>query len=473
MSQEKIKAVQEWPTPKSVKDIQAFLGFSNFCRRFIKNFSAIITPITRLLRKNSNSQWTEECQGAFEALKKAFTSHPVLIHPNSEEAFTVETDASDYAIGCVLSQRSREDGRLHPCAFYSRSMSAAEQNYDIHDKELLAVKTALEQWRHYLEGARFPVTVYTDHKNLEHFATARSLNQRQIRWSMFFSRFDFVMVYRPGIRAGKPDALSRRSDYKEAIGGKLPPSGTILRPNNLRISSTKLATNESLVSRLKTRLQDDPFAVAVIRQMTGTGDGKQELRRDIKMFSVRNGILLRGNQIYVPEGPLRLELLQIHHDSRLAGHFGRKKTLDLISREYWWPSMAKFVHTYVESCDTWSSKELKTPTLWAATAAANASKGMVFDLDGFYHRPPELTRTHLYLGGRGPPDKDGTLCPMQGSPERGRASHDVSATHLPSAWSPGRHSLGQRHAVYFSILEKISGTPWHQERAINGLPSTD
>ena len=115
-------------------------------------------------------------------------------------------------LGGVLSQTSSEDHRLHPCAFLSRKLSPAERNYDVGNKELLAVKVALEEWRHWLEGSRHPFLVWTDHKNLEYIRKAKRLNARQARWSLFFSRFDFTLSYRPGSKNGKPDALSRLHD---------------------------------------------------------------------------------------------------------------------------------------------------------------------------------------------------------------------------------------------------------------------
>ena len=129
-------------------------------------------------------------------MKAAFTTAPILIHPDFSSPFFLETDASDFALGAILSQTG-EDERLHPVAFHSRKFSAAEINYEIHDKELLAIVDSFQEWRHLLEGAQHPVTVYTDHKNLEYFMSARVLNRRQARWSMSLSRFDFKITYRP------------------------------------------------------------------------------------------------------------------------------------------------------------------------------------------------------------------------------------------------------------------------------------
>jgi hypothetical protein len=134
----KVEGVMKWPVPKCVKDIQAFMGFANFYRRFIFGFSDIARPMNDLLWKDVKWDWTEKQQDAFDELKSRFTSAPILVMPNIEKKMKIETDASDYATGAVLSQLM-EDDLWHPVAYYSKSMNDAERNYDIHDKELLAI----------------------------------------------------------------------------------------------------------------------------------------------------------------------------------------------------------------------------------------------------------------------------------------------------------------------------------------------
>jgi RNase H-like domain found in reverse transcriptase len=170
MSIDKVQTIQDWPEPRKVKDIQSFLGFANFYRRFIYNYSDITIPLTRLTRKGTPWVFTEECQESFNVLKKAFTSAPILSHWVPDQPLVVDTDASDYALGAILSLFD-EEGILHPVAFHSRTFTGAELNYDVHDKELLAIFEAFQRWGHYLEGSGSPIDVVTDHKNLEYFAT--------------------------------------------------------------------------------------------------------------------------------------------------------------------------------------------------------------------------------------------------------------------------------------------------------------
>jgi len=153
--------------------------------------------------------------------------------PQDSEPFRIEADSSDFASGAVLSQQLPGEGKWHPVAFYSKSLSPVERNYEIHDKEMLAIIHALEEWRHFLEGAQHPVEIWTDHKNLEYFMTAKKLNRRQARWSLYLARFDFKLTHRPGRSMGKPDALSRRPDHGKGTSDN--EDVVLLRPELLAI----------------------------------------------------------------------------------------------------------------------------------------------------------------------------------------------------------------------------------------------
>lgn len=185
----KIKAVEEWPTPTTRKQLQRFLGFANFYRRFIRNYSRVAAPLTCLTSVKSPFVWSPDAEAAFTRLKSLFSSAPVLCHPDPAVQFVVEVDASDTGVGAVLSQRSPSDQKLHPCAFFSRRLTPAESNYDVGNRELLAVVLALQEWRHWLEGSTLPFVVWTDHKNLSYLRSARRLNSRQARWALFLGRF--------------------------------------------------------------------------------------------------------------------------------------------------------------------------------------------------------------------------------------------------------------------------------------------
>jgi hypothetical protein len=211
MDPKKVQAIQEWAAPKSVKGVRGFIGFANFYRQFIPFFSELVAPLQALTTKDATSNpfyLTEEAGKAFNNLKRAFLSDQVLAQWDFDLETVVETDSSGWCSGATLSQVSKE-GILRPVAFFSKKLSPAECNYEIYDKELLAIIRALEEWGGQLRGVK-RFKIITDHKNLEYFMTTRSLSERQVRWSHFLSQFTFTIAYRPGKLGGLPDALTRR-----------------------------------------------------------------------------------------------------------------------------------------------------------------------------------------------------------------------------------------------------------------------
>jgi hypothetical protein len=167
-----------------------------------------------MTRKDVKWEWGTKEQGAFEQLKKEMTKYPVLVHPDPKKPYFLETDASGVAIGSILSQR-QDDGYLHPIDFMSESFNDAQRNYDTHDKELLAMIRSLEHWRLFLEGTDEPITVYTNHRNLEYWQKAHTFNRRHAKWYQLLAPFNFNIHYRPGKMSDKPGALSRRHGHAD------------------------------------------------------------------------------------------------------------------------------------------------------------------------------------------------------------------------------------------------------------------
>jgi hypothetical protein len=221
--QEKVTAAMNWKAPKNVKQVQEFLGFVNFYQRFIQDFAGKARPLYNLLKKDQKWQWTSKEQEAMNALKEALKVAPVMMQPDQNKEFFLETDASGFATGAVLSQKD-EEGKLHPVAFLSKSLNPAERNYDIFDKELLAIIRAFKEWRHLLQGTEKAIQVVTDHKNLEYFSSSKQLNQCQICWMNFLVDFNFQILYRPGNQNKKADILSRQYDLEPLGGGREPSS---------------------------------------------------------------------------------------------------------------------------------------------------------------------------------------------------------------------------------------------------------
>src|SRR5215469_9194751 len=213
MDADKVKAIQDWPTPGSVKEVERFIGLVNYYRRFIRNFSVIARPLHDLKRQDRAWRWGRDESEAFLTLKNALSTAPTLRIPDPEKPFRLTTDASDFATGAILTQE--HEGVYHPIAYYSRTMLPAERNYPVHDKELLAIIDALHEWRHHLEGAKFPIDIQTDNLALRYFEESHDLSRRQARWQDFLSRFRYKIAYLPG-KKNPADALTRRPDLSPA-----------------------------------------------------------------------------------------------------------------------------------------------------------------------------------------------------------------------------------------------------------------
>src|SRR5262245_28130281 len=217
MDPERITAITEWQPPTSVHDVRVFLGFANFYRHFIEGYSRVVMPITSLLKTKGNPKfnWDEKAQLAFDTLKLRFSSAPILRHFDPDLPIRLHPDASDFAISGILSQLYNNQ-RWHPIAYWSRKCVAAEMNYDIHDKEFLAIVEYMKHWRHYLEGSKKSIEVLLDHKNLSALMTTKVLTRRQARWAEILAEYDVVLPHGPG-KKNPADGLSRRLDYAEDI----------------------------------------------------------------------------------------------------------------------------------------------------------------------------------------------------------------------------------------------------------------
>jgi transposase InsO family protein len=237
MDPSRIKTITEWKNnaPKSFRDVQVLLGFCNFYRRFIKGYSRLAKPLTSLMKGSKNGkkagdlrkEWGKAQQKAFIDLLSAFEEAPLLRHFDPDKPIRMETDASKWAMGGILSQLF--EGCWHPIAFYSRQFKGPELNYGTPDQEMLAIVEAFKHWRHYLEGSKHPVEVLTDHHNLQGFMRQPRLNGRQARWCYYLTPYDFVIKWRSG-STNPADAPSRRPDYMVPAGDEVredPSSGLL------------------------------------------------------------------------------------------------------------------------------------------------------------------------------------------------------------------------------------------------------
>lgn len=351
MEEEKVAAVRNWPQPKNVKGIERFIGFANYYRRFIKDFSKIAAPLNKLKGKHE-WEWGEEQETAFEILKRRITEEPVLHLPQDNGQFRVEVDACGYAVGGVLSQE--QEGKWHPIAFLSHAMSPAEKNYEIYDKELLAIITALQDWRHYLLDAKERFEIWTDHENLKYFREPHKLNGRQARWYLKLQDYDFTLRHVPGKTNVKADILSRLLQ---------------LDGDEEKDKAVQVLKEEWFIRRI--REEEVTGDIVVLRaeqfQLEGEKDIMEEIRaNDRRETDIANrlkgnsedtweteGVVYVKGRIYVPPSPtLRGKVLAANHDPPDIGHPGQHRMIELVKRTYWWPSMRNDIKKYIKGCDT-------------------------------------------------------------------------------------------------------------------------
>ncbi|CEL59204.1 hypothetical protein RSOLAG1IB_03137 [Rhizoctonia solani AG-1 IB] len=343
----KIQAVQEWPTPTTVKQVQSFLGFANFVRRIVANFSQIARPLHNLVKKEVKWQWTDREETAFRELQRAIINAPVIVHADPSKPYFLETDASGAALGLVLSQRQK-DGCLHPIGYLSESFKGAKQNYDTHDKELLAIIRSFEHWHIYLEGTVLPITVFTNHCNLEYWKESRTFNCRHARWHLLLAGFHFQIMYRPGKQSTKPDALSRRADHLD-----VPPADQAMLPESVFANVSLILPKKEIQSRIKKSLDQDESLSEILDHLRNESTAPASVKRAFKDYEMEAGLLFYQGQILVPDtGDLREDLMRIYHDSPMAGHPGQQRTLELLSRAYYWPGIRADVYLHVDGCET-------------------------------------------------------------------------------------------------------------------------
>lgn len=323
----KISAITDWPVPTTLVQLQSFLGHLNYFRRFIKNFARHAKPLTDLLKKDtftnkeSTIPWSQECQIAFDILKRKLTSAPVLHIFDHDKPTQVITDASDFAIGGVLLQDFNNGWQ--PVAFESRKLKPPEVNYSVYDRELLALVHCCKVWRSYLLGRH--VTCVTDHATVQHFNTQPCLTSpRRVRWSEYLQDFDIDIVYRPG-RVNPADPLSRRPDHQAALQA-------------LQAIST-LELSHDMLEQVKQGYKDDPYYC--------TSDNLREFE-----FDANTGLYFLRGRLCIPDIPeLKTQLIREHHDVPFSAHPGVRRTLQLVAKHYFWPFLARDVQAYVLTCN--------------------------------------------------------------------------------------------------------------------------
>jgi len=224
-----------------------------------------------MVKKDKKWEWTERQEREFKELKERFTKELVLAALDIDKKKRMEMDVSDYATGGVLSMEC-EDNLWRPVAFLSKSQNETERNYEIHDKEMLAIVRRLEAWRYLLEGVQFKFEIWMDHKNLEYFMKVQKLNRRQARWALYLSRFDFTLKHVAGTKMGKVDGLSRRVDWK--IGVEKDNENQVFIKDNWICSMQEVLVEGpevELLEKIKKVKNKDKDVVRVVEEMKKAG----------------------------------------------------------------------------------------------------------------------------------------------------------------------------------------------------------
>ena len=357
---EKITAITNWKLPTSVKGVQSFLGFCNFYRRFIRDYGRIATPLHELTHKDALFRLTDACREAFSKLQELLTTAPLLAHYNPKLPSQVETDASDGVIAGVLSQEHSK-GVWKPVGYFSKTMSPAELNYPIHDKELLAIVKSLQQWRADLARTDSVIRVWTDHRALEYFMTTKQLNQRQARWAEVLAEFYFSITYRPGSNNVLVDTLTRREqDVKdqEALGKKYR-TQTILTSDRLdpKITADLLLSSLSSIELLAP-IQQGHLPLGLIdniltlnKSSSSLNDERVKALRGDPDWRLESSLTTFQNRLLVPEEDnCRTKLIRFIHASLDTAHPGKTKTLQLIAPQYYWKGMRAEIERYIDNC---------------------------------------------------------------------------------------------------------------------------
>ena len=312
VDEEKVRAIQDWPSPISVSKVRSFHGLASFYQWFVKDFSSIAAPITEVIKKDVGFKWGEEQEKAFKVIKEKLTHAPLLALPNFAKTFEVECDASGLGIGAVLMQEGR------PIAYFSEKLSGAALKYPTYDKEFYALVRALETWQHYLWPKEF--VIHTDHESLKHLKGQHKLNKRHARWMEFVETFPYVIRYKQGKENIVADALSRRYVLISTLDAKL--------------------LGFEHIKELYPLDQDFSNEYACCEK--GAHD----------KFFRHEGFLFRENRLCIPNCSIRDLLVRESHGGGLMGHFGVAKTLGVLQEHFYWPHMKRDVERICGRCIT-------------------------------------------------------------------------------------------------------------------------
>ena len=374
----KTAAIKDWPAPTNLKELRSFIGFCNFYRMFIANFSQIAHSLHLLTKRDQEYVWEELQQQAFAELKNRLTSSPVLRLPDLSKPFTIQTDASKLGTGAVLLQQDAM-GVSHPCAYLSQALVGAEQNYQVYDLELLAVICALKAWRPYLVSLVEPTVIYTDHQNITYFRQPQDLTARQMRWHSILQEYPVCFVHIAGKKNSAPDLLSRMAHFVPSVTPQLtliPDSlvdrerGGVKNPNpgSFSVKLTKITRKTPTSSTADGQRPSEETPKTAVPMGKGVLTLSNELAAKARDYCLQRKerkeleeekIAKNKKRIYIP-AELWREALREYHDARPAGHPGVGAMMKKVLKHLWWPMIHRDVRQYVRGCQTCQAAKVNT-----------------------------------------------------------------------------------------------------------------
>ena len=342
----KTDLIKDWPVPSTIHDVRAFLGLASYYRRFVRGFADISAPLSDLLKEDDAelrtkkyrpTAWNPMAQIAFDRLKQCLTSEPVLAQPNPLKPYRIETDASAYAIGYVLLQTD-DDGAFHPIAFDGRKLQGAELNYSVQEKELLAIKSALRTWDHYVRNNQL-ISIFTDHKSLSFLCTSKHQSARLERWIDEFGGYNLEINYRPGTESLLPDTISRKEDFEDRSELK-----TLISSYSNIHSFDEDLWHDCLIQYITKR--QEPPNESMLRSF------QSDRYHPASSFDVVDGILYKKHSEterapFLERGHRAAYLNQIHRD---YGHLGWPGLASIVRTRAWFPSIEQSIKRLISNC---------------------------------------------------------------------------------------------------------------------------
>ena len=380
--EDKVNAVKDWPVPRNASETKQFLGLASYYRKFVKNFSKVASPLHAVTAKNNKFEWNKSCQASFRLLKERLVNAPILAYPNlSEDAepFVLDTDASNYGMGAVLSQR--QDGKERVIAYASKILSKTQRNYHTYDRELLACATFIDHFRCYLIGK--PFKLRTDHDALTSLLKSSEPKGRRARWLEKLTDYDFEIIHRPGKAHQNADALSRLVATPEVVpagadkdiecndgsplvmdnvAAVVSPPTILIQPAVEMLSLDDLRSAQLADTDIQRVLswydhESGSFDQPPETVLVGTSQMVRRFASEISHFLVVDDILWRRSQVegndlmlfVVPE-LLKTAAVSSTHDLPGGGHLGFDKTLAKCKARFFWYGMSTFVKLYISTC---------------------------------------------------------------------------------------------------------------------------